>query len=94
VTFAATVIPQFGGAVSGTVQFIKVKDSDDENRDDAPRQIVLGVAAVDSQGNAIFTTSTLKTGQHSIIAVYSGDNNLTGSTSPIVRPLVKGGGSN
>jgi len=41
VTFSATVTPQFGGAVSGTVQFIQIKeednDDDDHDRHDGDR---------------------------------------------------------
>ena len=33
-------------------------------------------------------------GKNLVIAVYSGDNNLTGSTSPVIRQSVKGGGPN
>ena len=113
VSFLATVSPQFGGTVSGTVQFIQIKEDDDGDDDgdhmanrgsseadkhsdkdggDEKHRVLLGVAAVDSSGHATFTTSNLKTGRHLIIAVYSGDNNLTGSTSGVVRQLVKGKG--
>ena len=34
-TFAATVVPQLGGAVSAAVQFIEVKDGNDDGRDEA-----------------------------------------------------------
>jgi hypothetical protein len=105
VIFFATVAPKFGGTVSGTVQFIDIGDEgddDDDRGDDGDgsrnsnrndrHQTVLGVSAVDSSGHATFTTSNLKTGRHLIIAVYSGDNNLIGSTSQVIKQQVKGGG--
>lgn len=100
ITFTATVVPQFGGAVSGTVQFILVKDDGDDDGDkdgrnnNDQRQTLLGVVAVDSTGHAVFTTTALKTGKNLLIAVYSGDSNLTGSTSSVIRQSVKGGGPN
>jgi large repetitive protein len=106
VTFFATVAPKFGGTVTGTVQFIDIKDEDDDDdargddreksskngADNDKHQTVLGVSAVDSSGHATFTTSNLKNGKHLIIAVYSGDNNLIGSTSQTIKQQVKGGG--
>jgi len=42
----------------------------------------LGTAVVGGAGTAIFTTSTLAPGTHSINVQYSGDFNYSGSTSP------------
>jgi hypothetical protein len=42
---------------------------------------VLGTGTL-SSGKAAFTTSTLAVGNHSITAVYGGDANFNGSTSP------------
>lgn len=39
--------------------------------------------ALDAQGRAAYSTSTLALGTHPITAVYSGDNNLLASTSPV-----------
>jgi hypothetical protein len=41
-----------------------------------------------SSGTATFTTSTLAVGKHSITAVYGGDADLTGSTSPKLTQTV------
>ena len=67
VTFTATVTPANGGLATGTVRF------------------QIDGAEVDSpllpNGTATYTVSTLVVGNHSIVAIYSGDGNLTGSTS-------------
>ena len=69
VTFTATVTPASRSAKGGDVQF-----QVDGNNKGSP---------VDLTGNmATYTTSTLATGSHLIVAVYSGDSNLTASTSP------------
>jgi hypothetical protein len=48
---------------------------------------VLGTGTLIS-GKATFTTSTLAVGSHSITAVYGGDANFTGSTSPVLTQKV------
>ena len=77
VTFTATVGFNPGGAntPTGTVTF----------RDGGN---VLGTAAVNAAGQATFTTSSLAPGTHSIDAVYSGDLNYLGSTSPAAALVV------
>jgi hypothetical protein len=72
VTLSATVTSPVTGTLSGTVTF----------QDGAS---VLGTGTL-SGGTATFTTSGLTGGTHSITAVYSGDANFAGSTSP---PLVQ-----
>jgi Big-like domain-containing protein len=72
VTFTATVT---GNAPTGTVQF---KDGVTN----------LGSAVPLAGGAASFTTSSLTQGSHSITAVYSGDTNNLGSTSPALTQLV------
>jgi hypothetical protein len=42
---------------------------------------VLGSAAVNGQGKATFSTSSLEEGNHAIIAIYSGNSDFNGSTS-------------
>jgi hypothetical protein len=80
VTFTATVKPAVGsGAPSGTVTF---EDS----------AAVLGVGTL-SGGMAAVTTSGLGGGVHSITAVYGGDTNFTGSTSPVLTQTVSKGTS-
>ena len=69
VTFTATITPADGSGETGTVQF-QIDGSD------------VGSPGTVSNGTAAYTTSTLTAGSHSIVAVYSGDSNFTGSTSP------------
>ena len=78
VTFTATVVPAFGGSVSGTVTFKNFGT-------------VLGSGAVNSStGKATFSTSTLRGAEtHSMTAVYSGNTNLNGNTSPVLSQVVK-----
>jgi YVTN family beta-propeller protein/uncharacterized repeat protein (TIGR03803 family) len=74
VTFTATITPQNGGQVTGTVTF---KDG----------STTLDVATV--SGNvASFTTGSLANGTHSITAFYSGDSNFPGSTSNLLQQVV------
>jgi hypothetical protein len=70
VTFTATVsvVAPGAGTPTGTVDF---KDG----------ATLLGTGTV-SGGTASFSTSSLSAGNHSITAVYSGDGNFNGSTSP------------
>ena len=73
VTFKATVTAT-SGTPTGTVTF---KNG----------TVTLGTGTL-SAGSATFTTSTLTVGTHSITAVYSGDVNFTGSTSPALSQVV------
>jgi hypothetical protein len=75
VTFTATVKPAAGsGTPTGTVTF----------NDGAT---VVGTSTL-SGGTAAVTTSGLAGGVHSITAVYGGDANFTGGTSPILTQTV------
>jgi Bacterial Ig-like domain (group 3) len=75
VTFTATVQPASGtGTATGTVTF---------NDGTA----VLGPGTL-SGGTATFVTSGLAGGVHSITAVYGGDANFAGSTSPVLTQTV------
>jgi hypothetical protein len=76
VTFTATVS---GNAPTGTVQF----------KDGAAN---LGSPATLSGGQATLTTSSLALGTHPISAVYGGDTNNTGSTSPALNQVVNASG--
>jgi hypothetical protein len=49
---------------------------------------VLATVALDSAGQATYTTTTFALGPHSISASYSGDANFTGSTSSALSQLV------
>ncbi len=71
-TFTATVT---GSSPTGTVQF---KDNG----------VNLGTPVTLSGGVATLTTSALTPGNHSITAVYSGDTNNAGSTSPVLTQTV------
>jgi hypothetical protein len=68
VTFTATVSSDFGSP-TGTVTFYKGEKA-------------LGTATLNSNGVGQLTTSTLPVGTHPMSAVYSGDTNFEGSTSP------------
>lgn len=72
VTFTATVT---GASPTGTVQF---KDGTAN----------LGSPATVTGGLATFSTTLLTQGTHPITAVYSGDVNNAGSTSPVVNQVV------
>jgi hypothetical protein len=74
VTFTATISPQFAGLPTGSVAF---KNG----------HATLGHGRLNG-GQAIFTTSSLSHGTHSITAVYTGDANFTGSTSPVLMQVV------
>jgi N-acetylneuraminic acid mutarotase len=74
VTFTATVKSLTTGTPTGSVTF---KDG----------TTTLGTGTL-SSGKATFTTSTLAVGTHSITAVYGGDANFTGSTSPALKQTV------
>jgi Bacterial Ig-like domain (group 3) len=73
VKFTATVTTA-SGTPTGTVTF---KDG----------TATLGTGSL-SAGTATFTTTVLTVGIHSITAVYSGDVNFTGSTSPALSQVV------
>ena len=49
---------------------------------------VLSTKALDGSGKATFTTNSLSVGTHSINAVYGGDSNFNGSTSPTLTQVV------
>lgn len=79
VTFTAivTAVAPASGMSTGTVTFLDGSTS-------------LGPGTL-SGGQAIFTTSSLTTGSHSITATYAGDNNFLGTTSPAITLAVKQG---
>jgi hypothetical protein len=74
ITFTATVVPQNGGQVTGTVSF-----QDGSN--------VLGVSAIGANV-ATITISSLAIGTHSMNAVYGGDSNFVGSVATPVAEVV------
>jgi hypothetical protein len=74
VTLTASVTSTVTGTLTGTVTF----------QDGAS---ALGTGTL-SGGTATFTTSGLTAGTHSITAVYSGDANFAGSTSPALMQTV------
>jgi len=74
VTFTAAVTSPVTGTLTGTVTF----------QDGAT---ALGMGTL-SGGTATFTTSGLTAGTHSITAVYSGDANFAGGTSPALMQTV------
>ena len=77
VTFTATVIPEFGGAVPGTVGFYNGSTK-------------LGNATL-SGSVAKYTTSKLALGGHSITAVYNGSTSCsTSSSAPLTQTVSAG----
>ena len=79
ITLSASVqtqygVPQGGGSASGTVTFM-----DGQNK-------VLGTATLLNGSTAL--QLTLGQGSHNLTAVYGGDSNNTGSTSPVVVEAV------
>ena len=76
VTFTATVTPASGGGETGTVQF-QIDGSD------------VGAPVAVSNGTASYSTSTLTAGSHSVVAIYNGDDNFAGSTSPVLTQVIQ-----
>src|SRR5438876_940592 len=74
VTFTASMTSPVTGTLTGTVTF----------QDGAS---ALGTGTL-SGGTATFTTSGLTAGTHSITAIYGGDANFAGSTSPVLTQTV------
>jgi hypothetical protein len=75
VSFTATVAGQFGGPVTGTVVFAQGKK-------------ILATITL-ANGQAVYTTTFSAPGTHKIYAVYYGDANNLGSSSPVVKQTVK-----
>jgi hypothetical protein len=75
VTFTAAVTPMFGGKATGTVTF---KDGTN----------TIGTGHLNASNDATFSTTTLASGMHSITAVYAGNADLAGSTSPVLTQTV------
>lgn len=74
VTFTATIAPQFGGAATGTIIF---KDGNTS----------IGSSVVNGNSASLMTAG-LTVGTHPVTAVYSGDANVTGSSSAVVAEVV------
>jgi len=74
VTFTATVTPSGAGTPTGSVTFKQGSTT-------------LGSAPV-TNGQAAYTTTYTTAGTRQITAIYSGDNNNLGSTSPILKQVV------
>jgi len=75
VTFTASISPQFGGSATGGVRFYNSTGE-------------IGRAGV-SGNKARLSVSTLPVGSSGIQAIYSGDSNVAGSTSPVLFQSVK-----
>jgi arginine exporter protein ArgO len=73
VTFTATVTPQFGGAVTGTVTFTSGTNT-------------LGTTGI-NLGVARLTTSTLASGGDTITATYNGSSNFTTSSTSLTQTV-------
>jgi hypothetical protein len=77
VTFTAVVAGQGSNKPTGAVTF---KDG----------ATVLKTMALDATGHAVYTTSGLAVGGHSITAVYSGDSHFAPSTSTVLAEHING----
>ena len=76
VTFTATVTPAVVGVPTGIIQFEE-------------GNVALGIAQVSrATGTAMFTTTTLAEGSHSVVAQYSGDDTLGSSTSAALVEVI------
>jgi predicted secreted protein len=80
VSFTAAIAAPQGAAVTGTVTF---KDG----------ATVLGTAAVNGSGSAVFSTAALAVGQHSIVAAYGGDINNKAAASSVLLETVQTAGT-
>lgn len=75
VSFTAVVTPAGSGTATGSITFYD-------------GTITLGTQRLTS-GSASITTTALSVGTHSITAVYGGDANFTGSTSPALLQVMQ-----
>lgn len=73
VTFTATVVPQFGGTVAGTISFY----------DGTTLLHAIGI----SGGTASYATSTLSSGKHTITARYNGSVGLSPSSASLKQTV-------
>lgn len=78
VTLTATVnvVAPGAGTPTGSIAF---KDG----------STVLATVAINTPGQATFSTSSLAAGSHSMTAAYSGDSNFNGSASAVLKQLVQ-----
>jgi hypothetical protein len=74
VALTATIVPEFGGQVTGSVTFVD-------------GTATLGSASVNNNV-ATLTTSNLAVGTHSLVAAYGGDSNFTGNSSSSLAQVV------
>ena len=81
VSFTATISSPQSVAVTGSVTF---KDG----------SVVLGTVSVGNAGSAVFSTTALAVGQHTIVAVYSGDSlNQAAASNTLVQTVQTAGTS-
>jgi sugar lactone lactonase YvrE len=75
VTFTAVAASSTTGTPTGSISFLD-------------GGTLLATVAVGGTGSAVFTSSTLAIGVHSITAIYSGDTNFIASTSPALPETI------
>lgn len=77
VTFTASVFVSYpaSGTPTGTVDFVE-------------NGTLLGSATLANGWQATFTTATLSTGVHHIVAIYNGDTNFTGSSGSYDQTVI------
>ena len=79
VTFTAVVTaPSYQGTPTGTVTFTI----------DGRAQTPVALAVVGGQDEAQFTALSLLAGSHTVVATYSGDSNVSGSTGSLLTETV------
>ncbi len=76
-----TLTAQINAAVAGMVPFGTITFLDGTT--------TLGTAALNDQGAATFTTSSLSDGSHALTAVYAANAYFAGGTSPVVNEVVQ-----
>jgi len=87
VTLTSSLNPsQFGQSVTFTAKVTGVSPTGTVTFKDGAT--VLGTGTLNANGQAIFTTSSLSSGNHAITAVYGGDANNARSTSPVLTQVV------
>jgi hypothetical protein len=80
ITFTAQVKPSGSGTPTGTVTFLNGTK-------------LLGTGALNSSGQATYSTSSLAAGSYSVTAAYGGDATFAASTSSAVALIVTGAGA-
>src|SRR5262249_45929502 len=74
-TASVQPVPPATGIATGAVTFLD-------------GQVVLATTGLTANGDAVYIASDLRVGTHDISAQYGGDDNLSGSTSPLLQQTI------